>query len=528
MSHALAVRDGVGRFDTPLPFDAPAPPGDERDRGRLAARTILAYGATMKLVPKLTAALISGTFAVLVANGYVRVEREVAVLRADRVRDHALLGRSLGAAVSALWRTSGRAEALGIVEGVNARGGRVRVRWVDGAEGGPDLHVNASALRAIAPGDSLTEIARTPAGLARLTYIPVSVSGGRAGMIELAESLEAEERAVRSIVIYTVETTLTLALVSGALSILLGFWFVGRPIRALSAKARRIGKGDFSTPLDLPQKDELGQLATEMNAMCAHLVEAHARIERETAARIATLDQLRHADRLMTVGKLASGIAHELGTPLNVISARAEMITSGDATLAEASDYGRIIVEASQRMAKIIRQLLAFARRKPAEKAPRDVHRLAGDVLDLLRPLAAKSDVRLELRCQEPDPIATVDGPEIQQAMTNLVVNAMQAMPGGGVVDVAIQREVIRPPDADQASPYLSVRVTDQGKGIAPADLPHIFEPFFTTKDVGEGTGLGLSVTHGIVEDHGGWIDVESGAKKGTVFSIYLPAGPPA
>ena len=170
--------------------------------------------------------------------------------------------------------------------------------------------------------------------------------------------------------------------------------------------------------------------------MCEHLVDAYKRIERETAARIATLEQLRHADRLMTVGKLASGIAHELGTPLNVISARAEMIASGDATPAEAKDYARIIGEASHRMAKIIRQLLAFARRKPADKAPRDVHRLASEVLELLRPLAEKKNAQLNLdcRCPEPEAIATVDGAEIQQAMTNLVVNAMQAMPRGGTI----------------------------------------------------------------------------------------------
>jgi two-component system, NtrC family, sensor kinase len=278
----------------------------------------------------------------------------------------------------------------------------------------------------------------------------------------------------------------------------------------LSEKARRIGTGDFSTPLNLPQRDELGQLATEMNAMCEHLVDAHQRIERETAARIATLEQLRHADRLMTVGKLASGIAHELGTPLNVISARGEMIASEDSTLEEARDYGRVIVDASNRMAKIIRQLLAFARRKPAEKAPRDVHRLAADLLDLLRPLAEKKNVRLKLerRCVEPEATATVDGAAIQQALTNLVVNAIQAMPTGGEVEVSIDRQTARSPRSDRQTQCLRLRVCDQGEGIAADDLPHVFEPFFTTKDVGEGTGLGLSVTHGIVEDHEGWIDV--------------------
>jgi len=101
-------------------------------------------------------------------------------------------------------------------------------------------------------------------------------------------------------------------------------------------------------------------------------------------------------------------------------------------------------------------------------------------------------------------------------------------MPRGGPIDVSIDRESAQPPHSDRPTPCLCVRVRDRGEGIAPDDLPHVFEPFFTTKDVGEGTGLGLSVTHGIIQDHGGWIDVESEAKKGTVFSIYLPTGVPS
>src|SRR5512142_3555308 len=123
-----------------------------------------------------------------------------------------------------------------------------------------------------------------------------------------------------------------------------GFHFVGRPMRALVAKARRIGAGDLSQPLELAQRDELGELAREMNQMCERLAEAQVRLQEETQRRLDTSEQLRHADRLTTVGKLASGVAHELGTPLNVVSARAKMIASGETTPAETTEYAQIIV----------------------------------------------------------------------------------------------------------------------------------------------------------------------------------------
>ena len=312
-------------------------------------------------------------------------------------------------------------------------------------------------------------------------------------------------------------------LVCAALAGVLGLWLVGRPVQALCAKARRIGKGDFTHPLALVQRDELGLLAEEMNATCDRLTEAGERVARETAARIATLEQLRHVDRLTTVGKLASGVAHELGTPLNVVSARAKMIASGETTPAETTEYAGIIADAADRMTKIIRQLLTFARRKPTSKAPCDLRRVAAETIELLRPIAAKASVRIRLDDTDVPAVADVDGDAIQQVFTNLFVNAIHAMPRGGAVDVEFSYET-RPNSSDHPGRYLVVRVRDQGEGIAPEDLPHVFEPFFTTKEVGRGTGLGLSVTHGIVEDHGGFMEVASEPGKGSVFAVHLPA----
>ncbi len=476
----------------------------------------------MRLVPKLTIALVAGTLIVLAANGCLRVRREVAVLQTDRVRDHALVGRALGAAVAAVWRSDGRQEALRVVDGANEHAGIVHMRWVDVASTSRALHVDAATQGALRAGDTVTQISTAPSERARFSYTPVSVGDQRVGYVEISEPLAAESRAVAAIVSDTLRTTIALGVVCGAISIALGVWLVGRPVLALATKARRIGDGDFAHPLHLPQRDELGMLATEMNAMCDRLTHATQRAERETAARIATIEQLRHADRLMTVGQLASGVAHEMGTPLNVVSARAQTLAAGTATAEEVVKYGQVIVRASDRMSKTIGQLLAFARRKPTTMARHDLRRVATETIELLRPMAEKSRVRLVLQGEPPEVFANVDGDAIQQAIANIVVNAIHAMPDGGDVELAVAYEA-RPPGEAHPGRYAVVRVRDEGGGIAPEHLGRVFEPFFTTKDVGSGTGLGLAVTRGIVDEHQGWIDVESAVDHGTSFSVHLP-----
>jgi len=149
---------------------------------------------------------------------------------------------------------------------------------------------------------------------------------------------------------------------------------------------------------------------------------------------------------------------------------------------------------------------------------------LAARTLDMLGALAQKQGVTLELRGGEDLPMARVDQSQMQQALANIVLNGIQAMPMGGALRVEIGRAHGHPPDAPDAAEedYLRVTVSDEGEGIAPDVLPHIFEPFYTTKGVGEGTGLGLPVAHGILQEHGGWIEVESEVGRGTRFSLYV------
>jgi two-component system, NtrC family, sensor kinase len=471
--------------------------------------------AIMKLVPKLTLALLSAMCGVLALNGYFRVKREIGYVEADRVRDHEMVGRALGAAFTAIWSSEGRSAAMNVIEEAQEHFS-MTIRWIDAPEvpaACHDLWPSAKNFASAATGRPLTQQIRGKQSAEVHTCVPIDSAGVRQGAIELVERLPKERLAVWTAVKDATFTAGAIASVSALLSLLLGVWLVGRPVNIVVEKARRIGRGDFSGPIHLQQAAEFSVLAKEMNAMCGRLV--------------SVLQQLRHADRLATVGKLASGIAHELGTPLNVISARAAMMASGEALPEETADYARVISGAAQRMTSIIRQLLQFARKKEAQKTRRDVRSLVRDAVDLLRPLSEKQRVELvvEPSTADVDTTAAVDAAQLEQVVTNLVMNAIQAMPHGGTVHVTVSRESTCPPwqVEEGSAPYVCIRVEDQGTGIRPEHLPHIFEPFYTTKGIGEGTGLGLSVSYGIIEEHRGWIAVESKVDSGSLFAVFVP-----
>jgi signal transduction histidine kinase len=236
---------------------------------------------------------------------------------------------------------------------------------------------------------------------------------------------------------------------------------------------------------------------------------------------------LRHADRLTTVGKLASGIAHELGTPLNVVSGRARLIRDREVDGAEVVDSARIVAEQADRMTALIRQLLDFARPRALTKAPINMTSLAARVGELVVTIAKKAQVNVEVPAHDDAMRVDADDGQLHQVLTNLVVNAIQATPPGGTVSIGVRAvEHTPPPYVERADKeWVALEVKDTGIGMDDATRQRIFEPFFTTKQVGDGTGLGLSVTWGIVREHGGWIDVTTAPGKGATFTVYLPRG---
>jgi signal transduction histidine kinase len=193
----------------------------------------------------------------------------------------------------------------------------------------------------------------------------------------------------------------------------------------------------------------------------------------------------------------------------------------------EAREFARIIIEQAERMAAIVRQLLDFARRRRPEKGKSDLQELVRQSAALLAPLAARHRVSLEAAEAREPCLAEVDASQIQQVLTNLIVNAVQASAEGGRVTIEVGSAVHAPPDAPAGRqlPCALLRVRDQGVGIPEENLRAVFDPFFTTKEVGTGTGLGLSVAYGIVKEHGGWIELRSEPGMGSCFTVCLPVG---
>jgi signal transduction histidine kinase len=260
--------------------------------------------------------------------------------------------------------------------------------------------------------------------------------------------------------------------------------------------------------------------------MSERLEASRQQVGKERRARTAALAQLRHADRLSAVGKLASGIAHELGTPLNVVSGRATMISAAEGCPDELAAHARIIVAQTRHMTQIIRQLLDYARGRGLQRNVTDLGQLIEHARVLVEPLAEEHDVVIDM-ASPPEVRTAVDQDMVLQVATNLMINGIQAMPRGGLLRLGIAVVDVDDPPAEYASAgeFVRLDVTDQGVGIGAGDLEHIFEPFFTTKAQGEGTGLGLSVCHGIVKEHGGWMAVESAPGMGSTFSVYFPQG---
>jgi two-component system NtrC family sensor kinase len=300
---------------------------------------------------------------------------------------------------------------------------------------------------------------------------------------------------------------------------------VYRPVKALIAGTHRVAGGDLNYRLPVRSADELGDLAVSFNKMTAEVAGVQATIEEEVRRKTAELEKahksLLKSEKMASIGKLAATVAHEINNPLFGILTYARLVLRG---LARVEGEGRdemveqlqTIERESKRCGDLVKNLLTFSRQAPSNREPNDLNTIVHRAVMLVKHKLDMQSIELVERLAESLPAVECDANQIQQVVLVLLVNASEAMPKGGRLEVSTEFNS----SAEQGV----VRVKDNGSGI-PADvLPRIFDPFFTTKEDQNRTGLGLAVAFSIVEQHAGEIAVQSEPGKGTEFKVALPA----
>jgi two-component system, NtrC family, sensor kinase len=374
------------------------------------------------------------------------------------------------------------------------------------------------------------------------------------GVLDVKVSMAEADRRLAATERLNIGAAVLMALAVGAFSAVFIDRVVRRPVNRLIAGTERVARGDLTTTLEPGPANEIGRLARAFNLMTGDLKRAEQenadwarKLERKVVEKTEELSraqrQVVHMEKMASLGKLSATVAHELNNPLAGILNYAKLINrsltegeeategkaEGDA-LDRRGEIGRflsVIEKESRRCGDIVKNLLLFARRSGAELALHPLNPIVERALMLIRHHLEMSNIQLETRLAPGDLRIVCDADQIQQALVALLVNAVEAMSGGGTLTVEVAAVDEGGAGAAPAG-AVALTVADTGVGIPPAALPHIFEPFFSTKDGTSGAGLGLAVVYGIVQRHGGTIDVDSEPGRGTRFRMVLPRHPPA
>ena len=369
------------------------------------------------------------------------------------------------------------------------------------------------------PGGAIVDQVHVPATEPETVYdvkLPVMVEGSSDpwGVIRLGVSLQGMHQEIAR-TRWQLAGFVLLGLLLGSVASVILARRMARPIQALMQGVAAVGRGDFGHRIEVTSQDELGQLSGSFNEMSAQL------------ARVRDLEErLRRADRLAALGTMAAGIAHDIRNPLTSILIFSQLMSLHHDDPDVREKFNRVVPRELERVQAVIEDMMELARPATMHREPVNLNELLTQVLELYEGQVNGQGIKID-RELEPDlPFCMADRKRLHRCYGNIVSNAIQAMPTGGDLSVRTQQvSTMVFPNAGlsdpRPEPAIQVTISDTGQGIPADRLSRIFDPFFTTKE--KGMGLGMAITHRIIEDHKGTIDVQSEEGLGTTFTVHLP-----
>jgi signal transduction histidine kinase len=498
------------------------------------------------LTTRLVMLLMLALMAITGAFDYVRLTRDRERLVEQAWEDERIFAETLALAVRRNIRRGRTTEELKeLLDEILARPGlmAVAIYHPDGsavtqtvAEGAP-APAPDEAIRGVLESGEAAWAEIEVGGSRVLRYIqPFRWPTGRTAAVEVRQSLRGMEQEFRRALRERLLSRLVL-LVFFVLSIVaVARWSIARPIRALIQGARAVGRGDLSQRIDVTRRDEVGQLAEEFNRMAENLQAAHREIVRQAEERLRLQQEVQQAQKLAYIGMLAAEVAHEVGTPLNVISGRAEVLARAIPTDSPERRHLDVIRKQTERITGTIQALLDYTRPRRPTLREESLLPVLARVADLLLGRCRAKQARIALDLPVDLPAVQADADQLQQVFLNLLQNAVDASPPGGTARVTAGPDPVLPAEGRAGlirgkaePPCLAIHVVDAGSGMTADELDHVFEPFFSTKGRGQGTGLGLPIVEEIVRAHRGEIELLSIPGRGTEAIVRLPlAGPEA
>jgi signal transduction histidine kinase len=344
---------------------------------------------------------------------------------------------------------------------------------------------------------------------------PVILGHEKLGGIRLGFNLNPMLSEMRSLTIQSLVLSTAIFLLGAAIIFGIAMRMV-KPIELLTVAAKRIEDGDLQHRVSIQREDEIGSLAKAFDQMAERLMQREKELKESQ-------NTLRRADRLSSLGLLTAGLAHEIRNPLVAIRTFTQLLPERYQDAEFREGFQGLALKEVDRICGLINDLLSFARPSRPNVAEENMNDVVDGIARILETEAKEKGVEIIRNFAQNLPKVWIDREQLKQVFMNLILNAIQAMREGG--SILISTRLISRDEAGNSGQFVQVEIRDTGIGIPAENLDHIFDPFFTSKD--EGSGLGLSISHQIVQEHGGYVTVESKVGVGTTFFINLPTGKP-